>query len=236
MNIRPLSSALALKAETELNEDPKKPYKNLGSLDLWFTDNPEIRVRRNNQFRLSFLRNSAHCVERTAYVLQRYYHLRTAIPELATNSDPMQQKNFDLNRMGVMLPLPETLTPDGPRIIILRITPSMDPSKYTMEDLLCATRFIRDILTLEDDNSVIAGQIAIVDLAGASEDHLNQVTPDVLHKVYLFIQDGAPVRMKGFHFINQPTGFETVLNIIKRFNWREKTASKVRLLALCNSR
>lgn len=84
-----------------------------------------------------------------------------------------------------------------------------------------------DIMLLEDDNFIVAGQVGILDLANVGKSHLLQMQPSFIKKMTVLSQDASPFRLKGFHYVNTPTGFETVLNIFKSF-MNEKNRNRVR--------
>lgn len=107
---------------------------------------------------------------------------------------------------------------------------------------------------MEDDTVVISGFRTILDLEGVTLAHYLQMTPAVMKKmavlsqvhkiVYfrfdkilygllsyytllsIFLQDASPMRMKGTHYINTPTGFESVFNVIKNL-LNEKNRQRV---------
>ena len=56
--------------------------------------------------------------------------------------------------------------------------------------------------------------------------HFLQFTPTFVKKMTMMSQEGSPLRQKGFHYINTPTGFETVFNMFKSF-MSEKNRERV---------
>lgn len=55
-----------------------------------------------------------------------------------------------------------------------------DPSKITITDVIKVSYMISDTLLWEDDASIIAGQIVIIDLKGLGFGHIGQCTPSIL--------------------------------------------------------
>lgn len=74
---------------------------------------------------------------------------------------------------------------------------------------------ICDILLLEDDHFVIAGNTAIIDFKGVTSAHLMQLNPAMVKKLAMINQEGSPLRQKSFHVLNTPPGFDVVLNLFK---------------------
>lgn len=88
---------------------------------------------------------------------------------------------------------------------------------------------VNDILLCRDDNRTIAGQIGIVDLSGVTMAHLGQANVVLMKKFSMITQDASPLRQKGFHFVNAPSGFATVYNLAKGM-FNEKMQQRVRTL------
>lgn len=215
LNIRPLSPELAEKAKRELNEVPSRLAEDVKALRDWINKQPHLRARTDDQFLVNFLRGSKHSLERCKEKIDLCYSFRTSMPGIFTDDDPLSPRNLELIRMGTMLPLPKTVTPDGPRIILMRFT--ADPSTYTMEEMMRVQSFINVIVMHEDDHMMVAGQVGFVDLKGASIGHFTQFTPSLMKKFAIMSQDANPVRMKSANYINVPGFFESVFNFFKSF-------------------
>lgn len=124
--------------------------------------------------------------------------------------------------------MPNTETPDGPRIILIR-PGAYDAKIYTMIEVMKISNMLQDIMMIEDDNYVIAGQTGIIDLAGVTMAHFMQFNPTFIKKVTMMSQEASPTRQKGFHFINTPFGFDSIFNIFKSF-MNDKNKTRVSLM------
>ncbi|XP_053661311.1 retinol-binding protein pinta-like [Anopheles marshallii] len=225
VNLRPISAPLHEKAKRELNEKPERIDEDLAALRQWLARTPHIRARIDDQFLVTFLRGCKYSLERAKEKIDMFYSVRTAIPELMRNRDPDKARTREIVRLGIGLPLPLTDGPDAPRIMLIR--PGVyNPKEYTAEEVIKVSTMINDILMLEDDNMVIAGQVGILDLANVTSAHFLQFTPTFVKKMTMMSQEGSPLRQKGFHYINTPTGFETVFNMFKSF-MSEKNRSRL---------
>lgn len=90
-----------------------------------------------------------------------------------------------------------------------------DASVYDLQDIMKVANMICDILLLEDDNFVIAGNTAIIDFKGVTSAHLMQLNPAMVKKLAMINQEASPLRQKSFHVLNTPPGFDVVFNLFK---------------------
>lgn len=225
VKIRPVCDELAKVAREELNEVPERIPEDLQVFKDWIARQPHIRGRTDDQFLLAFLRGCKFSLERAKEKYDLFYTLRTAIPEMFTNRDPANPRIIEILRQGIYLPLPNTLTPGGPRIMIMR-TCNFDPNKFKIDEIMKVSFMFGEILLREDDNFVIAGQAGVLDLAHATMSHFVQMTPSWSKKLNMLSQDASPLRIKGYNIINTPSGFETVFNLFKSF-MKEKNKNRV---------
>lgn len=224
LNVRPLSAELAEKAVKELNEVPARLADDVRALRDWASKQPHLRARTDDQFLVSFLRGSKHSLERAKEKLDLFYTIRTSMADVFTDIDPTSPRNLELIRMGSMLPLPNTVTPDGPRILLMRY--HTDPSKYSMLEMIRIQFFLMNLMMKEDDNLIIGGQMGLIDFKGATLSHFTQFTPSLMRKFALLTQDASPMRMKSFNYLNIPGFFESIFNFFKSF-LNDKIKSRV---------
>jgi hypothetical protein len=59
----------------------------------------------------------------------------------------------------MMVPLPKTNGPDGPRLMLMRMR-QFNPKQYHIMDMMRVNMMLNDILLMEDDNFVVAGQVS----------------------------------------------------------------------------
>lgn len=84
-----------------------------------------------------------------------------------------------------------------------------------------------DILMMEDDNFIIAGQVTILDFSFVTLKHFIQFNnPTFVKKMTMYQQDATPVRQKGTHYVKMPQVALTVFNLFKSF-LNEKNQSRV---------
>ncbi|XP_058066736.1 retinol-binding protein pinta-like [Anopheles bellator] len=223
--VRALSEPLAEKARLELNEQADRIEEDLAALRHWLARTPHIRARIDDQFLVTFLRGCKYSLERAKEKIDMFYSVRTVLPEMMRNRDPLEPRTLEIIRLGVGLPLPQTDGPAAPRIVLVR--PGIyDPHRYRIEEVIKVSTMLNDIMMLEDDNMVIGGQVGILDMANVTPAHFLQFTPTFVKKMTMMSQEASPLRQKGFHYINTPSSFELVFNMFKSF-MSEKNRSRL---------
>lgn len=223
--IRPLSASLQAVAKEQLHEDPERISENVEAFREWIEKSPHIKARTDDQFLVTFLRGCKYSLERAKQKFDMFYTLRTHVPEMMEGRDPHGEKIAAIIKLGVGLPLPITESPGSPRLMLIR-PGAYDAHKFTIQDVMKVSTIVNDILMVEDDNFIIAGQIGVIDLANVTLAHFMQMQPSFVKKMTMFMQDGSPIRQKGIHYINAPKSFEQLFNLFKSF-MNEKMQSRV---------
>lgn len=232
VNVRPIDPALQKKAIDELFEDPARIEKDLETFKEWIKKSQHLNARIDDQFLIAFLRGCKYSMEKVKQKFDLHFTLKTHTPELTRNRDPMDPKNLSAIKKGVGVPLPKLESPDSPRYFLIR-PGAYDPSVNSVQDIMKVAAMISEMMMMEDDNFVIAGQIGILDFSGVSMSHFVQFNPMFIKKVTMLQQDATPVRVKGQHFVNMPTIALTVFNIFQSFS-NEKNKKRVRIYDFFN--
>lgn len=223
-NIRSLNTDLQVIAREQLQEDPTKIQEYLDAFREWIKKSSHLKARTDDQFLVAFLRGCKYSLEKAKQKLDLFYTIRTHVPELFANRDPLDEKMHAIIRLGIGLPMPLE-HPGAPRIMLIR-PGKYDANKFNIQEVMRVATMMNDILLVEDDNLAVAGQIAIIDLQGVTLQHLIQMQPSFVKKLTMMMQDSNPVRQKGIHYINAPKSFEHLYNLFKSF-MNEKMRSRV---------
>lgn len=102
VNIRPLDPALQKKAIDELFEDPERIEKDLETFRAWIKKSAHIKSKiDDDQFLVNFLRGCKYRMEVVKQKYDLYHTLKTHVPELTRNRDPMDDKVLGAIRQGV---------------------------------------------------------------------------------------------------------------------------------------
>ncbi|XP_019530553.3 alpha-tocopherol transfer protein [Aedes albopictus] len=214
LEIRPISNVLARKAKAELNENEKLIAGELEAIRTWMKQSEHIRGRNDDQFLIGFLRACKHSIQRVKEKMDIYYSIRSVLPEVMANRDPLDPFIRKVIKMGVSVPLPKTINPDDPKIMLIRGN-AFDGDVCDFPDILKVFTMIGDVQFRDDDQLVICGETAIIDLGSSSSSHFFNFNISFLKKAAILNQQGCPLRQKGFHFINTPKGFDIVINVFK---------------------
>lgn len=98
--IRPLNDSLQIVAKEDLNEDPEKIDEALKTIREWIEVTPHLKARTDDQFLVAFLRGCRYNLEKTKKKLDLFYTLRTHIPELMLDRDPLDHKLNAIIKLG----------------------------------------------------------------------------------------------------------------------------------------
>jgi hypothetical protein len=159
--------------------------------------------------------------------MDMYYTLRTALPEIYTNRDPMLPEIQKVLKAGVALPLP--LPDDQGRSVIL-MRDSAFPPDVKIIDVFKANMMISDIALEENDRMVICGSVNVMDHEHSSLALMSQMTPALMKKLSTLFQDGYPFRPKSLNHINMKPALLTLFNFFMSF-MKEKIKRRTHLHA-----
>lgn len=211
MKVRPLPSDLQSTAIKEINEVPSRIPEDIRHIRKWVTQQPHLKARTDDQWLLNFLRACKFSLDRTKQVLDSFYTIRTATPEFFANRDPFLPEIQRIINLGLFLPID---VQEGPTIILHR-TANVDPSEISLVNVIKVSLMITDILVNEDDYCIINGQRFLFDFDTFNVNHMLQVTPSICRKGFLCLKNVYPGKPKGFHLINMPSIFQSLLNLGK---------------------
>jgi len=160
-------------------------------------------------------------MERVKEKFDLYHTLKTHMPEFTRNRDPSNEKILGLICKGLAIPLPNLESPDSPRLYLYRFG-CIDPSETSLQDLIKMIGIVGELIFLDDDNFIVAGQVAIFDFDGFTLSHVSLFNPVLLRKLTMIHQEGSSLREQGSHFVNLPsvalTTFNLVLSSLKEKN------------------
>lgn len=100
LNIRPLSAELSRIAKTELNELPERISEDIKALRTWINTQPHLNTNLSDQFFVTFLRGCKYSLERTKQKIDKFFTIKTAMPELLADRDPTHPILLELIRLG----------------------------------------------------------------------------------------------------------------------------------------
>lgn len=99
-NIRPISGELAKMAKSELNEVPSRIPEDIQTIKTWISKQPHLKPICNDQFLVNFLRGCKYSLERTKQKIDKYFTIKTSMPEIFTERDPTDPNLLKIIRLG----------------------------------------------------------------------------------------------------------------------------------------
>lgn len=110
------------------------------------------------------------------------------------------------------------LTPEAYKVIYCKIT-DPEPAKYVQANQV---NLFDMIMTLELLlNGASEGHIFVIDMQNIVFGHMARINLMVMKKFFMYLQEGLPVRLKGFHFINAVSFMDKIMALIKPFMKKE---------------
>ncbi|XP_013200525.1 alpha-tocopherol transfer protein-like [Amyelois transitella] len=225
--IRELTPELAKIAEEELNEKPTQIADDLRYLKEWIAKQPHLIARTDDQWLVGLLRGCKFSLEKVKKKLDLYYTLKTTAPDITLRIKPTDPKFLDFLRLGTCVFLPKPKNQLYPRVLLIR-PGAYDPEKNHVADIMCILYYLVQIVVLEDDVATVIGTRILVDYQGVTMSHFSQGTPTVLKKLVAVSQDSMPLRLKGSHHMNMPSGIEMIFTLISNF-LNEKAKERLKI-------
>ncbi|XP_024888242.1 alpha-tocopherol transfer protein-like isoform X2 [Temnothorax curvispinosus] len=203
--------------EEEMKKNPQLKLSDIQSLREWCEKQPHL-PKIEDSFLALFLHSNYYQMEPTKNTIENYYTTRTHLPEFFCNRDPLEEKKLQQAfKVTAILSL-NGITKDGYKIIYgTYLDP--DPSNYIFNDNAKYSTMLHDIYFLTDGTN--NGYTYIVDASKLSFGHVARMSPLGLKKMLYYIQNAAPMRLKGIHVINAPSAMELFMNTAKPFMKKE---------------
>jgi hypothetical protein len=105
-------------------------------------------------------------------------------------------------------------TKEGYKIIYGRLLDN-DPSNFVYNDTMKILNMAIDLWLYAEGTSI--GHVILFDMKNVSFGHAGRLSPMGLKKFLYYLQEGLPVRLKGFHFMNASPVIDVILNMMRPF-------------------
>ncbi|XP_065358493.1 alpha-tocopherol transfer protein-like [Calliphora vicina] len=213
------------KALRELRETPDNIQNGLIELKRLLQDEIDIKTPQNNEeWLMKFLRACKFYPESARDLIRRYYTIRRKYKEITNVLTPLKLKSvFEANLVSI---LPQR-DQHGRRIIVTLMGKQWLHKIISYDSVYAATTLCSDLVQLEQETQ-INGVVYLVDLQALSFAQALQHTPYRTKRILDYIQNNIPLRVKGFHIVNQPKIFEPIFSAIKLF-FNSKFADRILL-------
>ncbi|XP_015513350.1 uncharacterized protein LOC107219599 [Neodiprion lecontei] len=203
--------------EEEMKRNSELKKSDLQMLRDWCKKQPHLPAVSDTDLTL-FLHSNYYRLESTKLTIDAFYSVRTHIPELFSNRDPLGEKGLrEIMKVVCCIFLPGT-TPEGYRVILAK-TIDPDPSRYVLADVIKLASMVMELRLYTTGTS--SGYVIILDMDGTVFGHVARMNPMVVKKHLYYVQEALPIRLKSVHIINTAPFVEILMNIAKPFMKKE---------------
>ncbi|KAF2900957.1 hypothetical protein ILUMI_05229 [Ignelater luminosus] len=209
----------------ELNEDVNTRDASLQAMKEWLAKQPHLPDTWDENRIMTFLRGCNFSLERCKRKLDLYFTMRTAAPEFFSNRDIKRPELQELMKFVTVPPLPG-LTPEGRRVVVLRGKDKSITSPVA-EDGMKVLLMIGDI-RLAEEKVGVAGDIYILDASVVTPAHFAKVTPGLVKKFLVCVEEAYPVKLKEVHVVNAHPLVDTIYTWVKPL-LKEKIRNRVHI-------
>ncbi|KAF5308776.1 hypothetical protein FQR65_LT06009 [Abscondita terminalis] len=210
MKIRKLSPELQKIANAELNEDSNRIENDLRSFREWLKFQKHLNFRDEDQFLIAFLRGCKFSIETAKQKIDYYYMSKTLTPEFFKGRSPLNGEIQKIlkNQLVTFYHTQPTLP-----VVVYGDWSNLEKHKIEMEDIIRHYFMASDYLLVEEDSYSINGVVIIVNCKDIPLKYLLQCSIPTIKQYFLIIQNGFPVRIKGFYVINAPAYLDTMYKL-----------------------
>ncbi|KAJ8917406.1 hypothetical protein NQ315_002430 [Exocentrus adspersus] len=217
------SPELQISIRKELNEDVNTRDSDLQHIKEWLLKQPHLPDTWDEPRLMTFLRGCKFSLEKCKRKLDMYFTMRAAVPEFFSNRDISRPELQQIIELGNIPPLPG-LTPEGRRVVVLR-GKVKDIETPNIADIMKVVLMIGDI-RLEAEQTGVAGDVYILDASVATTNHFAKITPAIVKKFLVCVQEAYPVKLKEVHVINVSPLVDTIITWVKPF-LKEKIRNRI---------
>ncbi|XP_026490734.1 alpha-tocopherol transfer protein-like [Vanessa tameamea] len=215
---------LSKEIRIELNENINTRDRDLAAIKEWLRKEPHLPNEWEDNPLMTFLRGSSFSLEKCKRKLDMYFTMRAACPEFFTNRDASSPALREILKSKLQGPALPGVTPNGRRVTICRgLHPSLDSQQIT--DTLKLALMIGDVRLVEEVVGV-AGDIYVLDGAVLGPSLLARLSPSIIKKFMICVQEAYPVKLKEVHIINTSPIVERFVNLVKPF-LKEKIRKRI---------
>ncbi|XP_071866087.1 alpha-tocopherol transfer protein-like [Bombus fervidus] len=190
--------------------DPEAKKRDVAAIREWLSKQPHLPNHMDDTRLERFLFGCKNSIERCKMILERYFSVRTAIPEFFAVRDPFAREIQECCEAIHYFVLP-SLTDEGHRVTILRLKDT-STERFSIQTISRRILMVLDTRLMEER---CLSNIMVIDLEGFSMIHFTKCSPtqSIVRKSMLAVQDSMPLRLHRVHFLHAPAFIESILNI-----------------------
>ncbi|XP_018337421.1 PREDICTED: alpha-tocopherol transfer protein-like [Trachymyrmex septentrionalis] len=208
-----MASIKLVSFEEELKKNPELKESDIQILREWCKKQTHLPKMSDSELTL-FLHSNYYQLEPTKITIDTFFTVRTHVPEFFCNRDLINDKEVKKATKTVTTQILEGTTREGHTIIYGRLIDS-EPSYFVHSDVVKLLFMTIDLWLYTE--GTCNGHILIVDMKNVSLGHVARLSPVTLKKFFYYLQEGLPVRLKGFHLTNVSPVVDIIFNMIKPF-------------------
>ncbi|XP_076241573.1 alpha-tocopherol transfer protein-like [Calliopsis andreniformis] len=196
--------------EEEVPSDPEMRKRDIAAIREWLRKQPHLPNHMDDARLERFLFGCKNSLERCKLILERYFSVRTALPEFFAMRDPLLEDIQECCEAIHYFILP-SLTEEGHRVTVLRLR-STSIEKFSIQTISKRILMVMDTRLMEER---CLSNIMVIDLEGFTANHFTKCSPtqSIIRKSMLAMQDSMPLRLHRVHFLHAPAFIESILNI-----------------------
>ncbi|XP_066592370.1 alpha-tocopherol transfer protein-like [Prorops nasuta] len=200
--------------EDEMKRNPELKLSDLKILREWLSKQPHLPQNLDDIDLAMVLHSNYFRLEPTKTNIEKYFTIRTHVPEFFSDRDPLGNKGLrQAFQTGGNVCL-KGKTKEGYSLIYGRLVDA-DPTRFVYNDMIKFFFLMMDLLYLSEGTK--KGLVYVADAIGVSIGHVSRTPLMSVKKMLTYVQEAAPVRLKGIHIINVSHAMELVFNMAKPF-------------------
>lgn len=216
MSKKMLKTAYPFSLADELKKNTELKLSDIEILKEWCEKQPHLPKIPDLLFTL-FLHSNYYSVEAAKSTIENYYTTRTHMPEIFNSRDAFSKELRQSFKISSTVPFPG-LTKEGYKVIYCQLLDT-DPSLFAEIEAYKSFYMIADLLLQQI--GMCSGFVFVGNAMGLTLGHVGRISPLLAKKLLYYIQEAAPIRIKGIHFLHAPPALEVLLNMVKPFMKKE---------------
>ncbi|KYM85150.1 Alpha-tocopherol transfer protein-like protein [Atta colombica] len=208
-----MASLKLISFEEELKKNPELKESDMQILREWCKKQTYLPKMSDSELTL-FLHSNYYQLEPTKTTIDIFFTVRTHVPEFFCNRDLMNDKEVKKATKTITTQILKGTTKEGHKIIYGGLIDN-ESSHFVFADAVKLFFMIIDLWLYTE--GTCNGHVLIIDMKNISLGHVARFNPVTLKKFFYYLQEGLPVRLKGYHLINVSPVTDIIFNMTKPF-------------------